>query len=212
MNIDEAMSEYGATLSVSYSLVAALPPRHLAEALLNHWYEDVNWIRVPIEQKRLRKDFDDLWASGPSLTTGNLNTYAVLVLILALATLSFPRSEAFPEDPRLVRLTARRLHFAGRRALLVSGMLGRQDIDNVVAWTLSGRYCIIDSRISEGWNSTVNAVCAAWVVGLHRDGSQLGLSPEVSEVRRQVWGMVFWLERALAMVSCDGVLSSFMGC
>jgi hypothetical protein len=200
VTVDEAMSDMGAMLSVSYSLCAALPPRHLAEALLDHWYEDLNWLRLPIAQASTRREFDELWASGPTLTPANISTYAVLVLLLALATLSFPRSELFPEDPRNVRLSARRLHFAGRRALLVSSMLPpAQNLNHVLAWTLAGRFCLVDGRIAESWTAAVNAVSASWALGLHRDGSQHGLSPEVSEARRLVWGGTVWLERVLAM-------------
>ncbi|CEH11822.1 hypothetical protein CBOM_07217 [Ceraceosorus bombacis] len=197
--VDEAMSEMGAMLSVSYSLVAALPPRHLAESLLDHWFEDINWLRQPLSQTTLRKEFDELWASGPVLTASNITTYAVLVCILAIATLSFPRAEAYPEDPRLKRLTARRLQFAGRRALLCASMLpNSHDLNHVIAWNLSARFCLIDRRVAEGWSAALNAVAAAWAIGLHRDGSTLGLSPEESEARRLAWGATAWLERALA--------------
>lgn len=67
-----------------------------------------------------------------------------------------------------------------------------------IAWNLSARFCLIDRRIAEGWSSALNGVIAAWAIGLHRDGSTLGLSPEESEARRLAWGATAWLERALA--------------
>lgn len=98
-----------------------------------------------------------------------------------------------------MRLMARRLFFAGRRALLVSTMLGREDHQQVLAYGLAARFLLLDRRITEAWTCVANAVKTAHSIGLHRDGSKLHLSEEESEMRRRVWSSIYFTDRNLCM-------------
>lgn len=197
-DLDEIMAEYGATTATSAELLRALPPPELCALLLQHFFEDINWMRQPLPQKSLRHVFDTFWASGPKLTAENINTYALLMFICAVASLSVDES-AFPEGLRVRRIAARRFHYAGRKALLVSSMLGREDLDQVIAWNMSGRFLILDRRIGEAWTCAANAIKAGHSIGLHLDGEKLGLNPVETEARRRVWSWIYFSDRTLSM-------------
>lgn len=193
------MFEYGASDSTSQDLLKALPPKELADVLFEHFVHDIAWLRQPFPSRSLASKYDALWASGPTLTASNINIYALLMIIMAMAMLSVERPGMVPDDPRAIRLTARRLHYAGMRALLVSTMLGREDLDQVMAFALSGRFLVLDRRIIEAWTCVANAVKAGHSIGLHRDGSKLRLPPAEAEERRRIWCILYCSERMLCM-------------
>lgn len=199
-SLDAIMSEYGAPFGVSQMLIAALPSREHCDALLDHFFEHVNWLRMPLSRKRLLEKVDTFWASGPVLTANNINPYAILMFIMAIATTTYrsPSGPA-PEDPRAVRLIARRLFFAGRQALLYSTMLGREDLEHVIAFHTASRFLFLDRRISEAWTCVANAIKAAHSIGLHRDGTFLKMSKPDSEARRRIWSYVYFSDRILCM-------------
>lgn len=198
-DLDAVMFEYGASESTSQPLLSALPPRELADVLFEHFVNDIIWLRQPIPPRTLKVKYDALWDSGPTLTASNINIYAVMMIVMAMSMLSVERPGMVPDDPRAIRLTARRLHYAGMRALLVSTMLGREDLDQVMAFALSGRFLVLDRRIIEAWTCVANAVKAGHSIGLHRDGSKLHLPPAEAEERRRVWSSLYFSERMLCM-------------
>ncbi|UZJ56386.1 hypothetical protein CBS101457_005706 [Exobasidium rhododendri] len=198
-DLDVLTQEYGMTESITGSLMATFPSRKICDVLVDHFFLEINWLRQPLSEKIFRKLFETFWASGPTLTANNVNTYAVLVIAMAIARCSVNRPDVFTEEPRAVRLMARQLFFAGRKALLVSTMLGREDIHQVMGYSIASRFLLLDRRITEAWTCVANAVKTAHSIGLHRDGSKLRLSQEESEMRRRVWSAIYFTDRNLCM-------------
>lgn len=198
-DLDALMYEYGATESITQALLSIFPSRELADALMDHFFSDINWLRQPMSQRRTRVIYDEFWASGPKLTANNINCYACLVILMATAICSIEQCSLLPEDPRAIRLMARRLFYAGRRALLASTMLGREDLQQVMGYSLASRYLLLDRRITEAWTCVSNAVKTAHSIGLHRDGTKLHLSKTETDVRRRTWSFVYFTDRNLCM-------------
>ncbi|GAK66579.1 uncharacterized protein PAN0_013c4802 [Moesziomyces antarcticus] len=196
--IDVVMPEYGCPTAPTPDLLGAFSTRAHCSVLIDHFFNDINWMRQPFPQKSLRKSFEAFWDSGPKINAQNINIFALLCNICAIAMLSV-QHRLFPEGPRDRLKAARRYHYAGRRALLMSTIMGREDVDQIVAWLVSCRFLLLDRRIGEAYTLGSSAVRAAFSIGLHRDGTKLGLSPAETEARRRVWAAVYFLDRAMAL-------------
>lgn len=197
-DLDVVMPEYGCPTAPTPDLLGAFSTRAHCNVLIDHFFNDINWMRQPLPQQSLRKSFEAFWNSGPKINAQNINVFALLCNVCAIAMLSVQHS-LFPEGPRDRLKAARRYHYAGRRALLMSSIMGREDVDQIVAWLASCRFLLLDRRIGEAYTLGSSAVRAAFSIGLHRDGTKLGLSPAETEARRRVWAAVYFLDRALAL-------------
>ncbi|PWY98170.1 hypothetical protein BCV70DRAFT_202338 [Testicularia cyperi] len=197
-DLDHVMAEFGCPTAPTPDLLGALISRSHCNVLLSHYFDRINWMRQPLPQKALRQSFENFWNSGPKFSAQNINIFALLCNLCAIATLSVEH-HLFPHGPRDRLKVARRYHYAGRRALLMSSIMGREDVDQVVAWVASCRFLLLDRRIGEAYTLGSSAVRAAFSIGLHRDGTKLGLSPGETEARRRVWASVYFLDRALAI-------------
>ncbi|GAC94935.1 C6 transcription factor [Pseudozyma hubeiensis SY62] len=197
-DLDVVMPEYGCPTAPSPDLLGAFSTRAHCRILIDHFFNDINWMRQPLPQQSLRKSFEAFWNSGPNINAQNINIFALLCNVCAIAMLSV-QHQLFPEGPRDRLKAARRYHYAGRRALLMSSIMGREDVDQIVAWLASCRFLLLDRRIGEAYTLGSSAVRAAFSIGLHRDGTKLGLSPAETEARRRVWAAVYFLDRALAL-------------
>lgn len=53
----------------------------------------------------------------------------------------------------------------------------------------TGLYLILmhERRLAEGWTEFRAAIAIGQAIGLHRDGSKLGLDPYMTEYRRRLW-------------------------
>ncbi|SPO30970.1 related to ASG1 - activator of stress genes [Ustilago trichophora] len=197
-DLDVVMPEYGCPTAPTPDLLGAFSTRAHCSVLIDHFFNDINWMRQPLPQQSLRKSFEAFWNSGPKINAQNINIFALLCNVCAIAMLSV-QHKLFPEGPRDRLKAARRYHYAGRRALLMSSIMGREDVDQIVAWLASCRFLLLDRRIGEAYTLGSSAVRAAFSIGLHRDGVKLGLPPAETEARRRVWAAVYFLDRALAL-------------
>ncbi|SJX64558.1 related to ASG1-activator of stress genes [Sporisorium reilianum f. sp. reilianum] len=197
-DLDVVMPEYGCPTAPSPDLLGAFSTRAHCSVLIDHFFNDINWMRQPLPQQSLRKSFEAFWNTGPKINAQNINIFALLCNVCAISMLSV-QHQLFPEGPRDRLKAARRYHYAGRRALLMSSIMGREDVDQIVAWLASCRFLLLDRRIGEAYTLGSSAVRAAFSIGLHRDGTKLGLSPAETEARRRVWAAVYFLDRALAL-------------
>ncbi|SNX87147.1 related to ASG1 - activator of stress genes [Melanopsichium pennsylvanicum] len=197
-DLDVVMPEYGCPTAPTPDLLGAFSTRAHCSVLIDHFFNEINWMRQPLPQRSLRKSFEAFWNTGPKINASNINIFALLCNVCAIAMLSVEHS-LFSEGPRDRLKAARRYHYAGRRALLMSSIMGREDVDQIAAWLASCRFLLLDRRIGEAYTLGSSAVRAAFSIGLHRDGTKLGLSPAETEARRRVWASVYFLDRALAL-------------
>lgn len=83
--------------------------------------------------------------------------------------------------------------------MLIASSVG-ESIDLVIARLLAARYLTFQRRIAESWNVIGTAVRTGMSLGLHRDGTKLGLDPFQTEYRRRVWAYLYHADRAYALV------------
>ncbi|EPQ28464.1 uncharacterized protein PFL1_03767 [Pseudozyma flocculosa PF-1] len=199
-DLDEIMCEYGAPLGGSAEMLAALPDRALCGKLLDHYYEQINWIRQPLPRRSLLQSFDKFWDDGPKLTADNINIFVILCCLCAISCLSF-EDPNMPEGAHSRILAARRYHFAARKGLHLSTVMGREDLDHIVGASLSCRFMLLDRRIGEAYTASGTLMRAAYTIGLHRDGTKLGLNLVETEARRRVWASIYFLDRLLSVTT-----------
>ncbi|MCO5555808.1 hypothetical protein L7F22_009353 [Adiantum nelumboides] len=197
--LDAVMFELGATFSISQVLTSAMPPRELFDELIDHFFVHNNWLRQPLSRKRMMKTYERFWQNNGILHVNNINAYSTFMLAAAIGAITYRGRLKVSDDPRIIQLTTKRMFFAARQGLLISTMLGREDIQQVVAFHLAGRYLFLDRRVSEAWSCVANGVRSALSIGLHRDGSILGLPSEEIAARRRIWSIVYFGERILCM-------------
>lgn len=203
--LNTKMWEYGAGDNVSAPLLAALPSPDVCEILLAHFWKDLNWLRHPLPEGLIRPMLEEFLSSkGPNgefppiLTTSSINVYACLALILAIASLSI-EDDRFPREAAAKRLAGRRLERAGQQALMLSHVLGRDDVVQILSFGLAWRFLMIDRRINEAWRCSASAIQSAYSIGLHRDGSKLGLPQLETDLRRGIWHSIRFGDVTLAM-------------
>lgn len=203
-DFDSRLTEIGASGHISAAFTAALPPREVCRELIDHFFRDINWIRHPIPEKLLRPEFEKYLAPHEGsnkyhtpLSTSNVNVFACLLLVLAMSVMSTD-SDAFPKQSAARRLAARKFEFTGRRTLLLSQVLGRDDILQVLGFNLAWRFLMLDRRMNEAWRCSSHSITAGFAIGLHRDGSKLGLSPLETDLRRCVWASIVFADLFLA--------------
>lgn len=196
-SLDDAMKEFGSNGSSSI-LLADLPSKETVQALLDHFFKEINWVRQPLPEQSLRQSFEFLMKADPVLVPQNINLYGIMMALLSIASMSAPDS-IFPDGPRSRRFQARKWHTATRRALFISAVLGVDSIEHVICLNLATRFLVLDKRISESWTLAATAVKASHAIGLHREPKHLGLGEKESELRRRVWSSVYFGDRILCM-------------
>ncbi|CAO1626504.1 unnamed protein product [Parajaminaea phylloscopi] len=203
-DLDSRFVQFGMN-DVSKTFTSSMPRREICLELIDHFFTHVNWIRHPLPEKLVRPQLEQYLAVGrdtPSpthapLSASNINAFACLSLIVAMAVLSTD-SEAFPASLGHRRLIARKFEFMGRRSLLMSQVIGRDDVLQVLGFNLAWRFLMLDRRMNEAWRCSTNAVAAGYAIGLHRDGSKLRLPTPDTELRRCVWAQIVFADLLLA--------------
>lgn len=197
---DVALQNHGIPKTCFSDLVSVLPPRHTCEALVTYFYMKINWIRQPWPRRSLCQSFDTFWSSGPLVTFQNINTFALLCGICAIARLTI-EDDNFDNDSNTRKLQARQLHFTSRHALMLSSVFNREDLDQIIAWTLASRFLVLERRYGEAYTCAARTVKAAYMIDLHRDGTKQGLNTDITEARRKVWSAVYYFDRTISMLT-----------
>ncbi|CAO1613015.1 unnamed protein product [Jaminaea pallidilutea] len=203
-DLDVKMGEFGATERISKAFAASIPSRAICHELVGHFWQHLNWLRHPVPEKLLRPQIEHFLESCPGettptrLTTANVNVFACMMLIMAISALSV-ESDQFPKDGQVRRRAARAFEWTGRRSLVLSSVLLKDDVLQVLGFNLAWRFLTLDRRLSEAWRCSCHSITAAYAIGLHRDGSKLGLPQLETDLRRGVWSMVQFSDLVLAM-------------
>ncbi len=103
-DLDVVMPEYGCPTAPTPDLLGAFSTRAHCSVLIDHFFNDINWMRQPLPQQSLRKSFEAFWNSGPKINAQNINIFALLCNVCAFAMLSvqhhlFPRGRATDSRP-----------------------------------------------------------------------------------------------------------------
>ncbi|KAH8830529.1 fungal-specific transcription factor domain-containing protein [Flagelloscypha sp. PMI_526] len=182
-------------------LIEELPPLRVGDALIDYYFRDVNWTRYPISEVDFRKAYASLLVHRAE-GSGNTNTndicfLGLLFVVLAIAARVAPDAIL---EPAQRRVTSMRYYWASRRSVLIAAAIQPDTLWMILTRLLSARFLTFDRRITECWSQLGAAVRTAQALGLHRDGSRMGMDPCEVEYRRQIWSYLYHADRSYSLV------------
>ncbi|OBZ70156.1 putative transcriptional regulatory protein C1F7.11c [Grifola frondosa] len=180
-------------------LLGELPPRSLSHKLVDYYFTAINWTRYPISERDFRASYASICAdSTTSANPNNVRFLPLLFVVLAIAVRLAP--EHIGGNERTRRLTSSRYYWSSRRSLLIVAAIQPDCFEMVLTRMLSARFLILDRRMTESWSQLGAAVRTAQALGLHRDGSDMGMDPVQVEKRRRIWSNLYHADRSIALV------------
>lgn len=199
------ISEGGARPSVLFDLINLLPPKNIVMHLMTLFFNQINAFRYGMYQPVFWLNFSELFEfienpgfSGSGLQAARFVPFmATLFMVLAIAHASLeeddmPEREAFAGSIRLFH--------AGRKCIEIGKCIRNEHIDLVLAEVIASGYCLMLRRTSDAWTFSGAAVRDAQAMGLHRDGSKLGLDARTTERRRRLWAIVYYTDRQTSII------------
>ncbi|KIR40039.1 hypothetical protein I307_04861 [Cryptococcus deuterogattii 99/473] len=156
-------------------LVQELPPKPFADRIIDWFFAKLNFIRYPIDERLFRASYEDLYNKSTALDPSNVRALPLVFIVLALAVRQAPEKWAGNEQTR--RLSSLRMYWSSRRSILIATAVQSESLELVVSRLLSAMYLVLihDRRLTECWSQLGASLRTAQAIGLHRDGSKLGL-------------------------------------
>lgn len=204
--VHRLIQEGGAPPNVIDELMSCLPPRNESDAMLEWYFRDINDTRLPLHERTFRASYEEImnWRWGNLRNeegddgARHIPFLAFLFVILAIAKRSEPEDRcASDEDARRGALFY--LHCA-RRSMAIASAVRADHIDVLLAALYGARLLITLRQSAESWSLLGVAIRAAQAIGLHRDGTKLGLDAVTTERRRRLWAMIYYLDRTTSML------------
>ncbi|KAJ3528509.1 hypothetical protein NMY22_g9383 [Coprinellus aureogranulatus] len=201
-NLKSLVQECGVSPHKISELLQELPPRSVCDILVDHYFSTINWTRYPVSERDFRAAYasipsggnDTLGASNPNI----IRFLPLLFVVLAIAVRLSP--ERIGGDASSRRVVSLRYYWSSRRSLLMAAAVQPDCLEIVLTRLLSARFLTFDRRITECWSQLGAAVRTAQALGLHRDGTTLGLAPGPTEYRRRIWSYLYHADRSYALV------------
>ena len=199
------IAEGGASPTVVHDLFNSLPRRGFVERLVQVFFCHINFVRYGLHEQVFRVNCEELFRfveqpqfSGQALEGAHFVPFmSTLFMILAITHASLPENECTDEQ---ARIDAMRLYHAGRKCIEIGKHIRNEHIDFVVAEVLASSFCFLFRYTSDAWMHIGMAVRDAQAMGLHRDGSKLGLDARTTERRRRLWALVYYHERHVSIL------------
>ncbi|PWN30843.1 hypothetical protein BDZ90DRAFT_248479 [Jaminaea rosea] len=203
--IARLVSEGGAAPNVVAELMELLPPKSVTDGLLHLYFRDINNTRLPIHEGTFRQSYDALmsfkWGKAREEVgddgARHVPFLAFLFILLAIAKRNEPESMTSEDE---AKKGAMKLYHACRKTIHVATYIRADHIDLVLAQTFAARYLITCRQSAESWSMLGSAIRAAQAIGLHRDGSKLGLDASTTERRRRLWSLLFYLDKSTSIL------------
>ncbi|CAE7171712.1 unnamed protein product [Rhizoctonia solani] len=179
-------------------LVQDLPPKSVADTLVDFYFTHINYTRYPLYEPAFRVSYDSIWTNGVRVSPSDARFLPLLFVVMATAVRLAP--EHIAGDLRTRRVTSLRYYWSSRRTLTLASAIQNESLELLLARLLSARFLIFDRRITECWSQLGAAVRTAHALGLHRDGAKLGLDPFQTEYRRRIWSYLYHADRTHALL------------
>ncbi|TFK23260.1 nuclear protein [Coprinopsis marcescibilis] len=201
-NLRSLFHECGVSPRQISELLQELPPAPITDRLIDHYFTSINWTRYPVSERDFRTAYaavsshvrDGIGAANPH----DVRFLPLLFVVLAISVRLAP--ESMSGDARNRRVTSLRYYWSSRRSLLIAAAIQPDSLDIVLTRLLSARFLTFDRRITECWSQLGAAVRTAQALGLHRDGSTMGMEPSQAEYRRRIWSYLYHADRSYALV------------
>ena len=199
------IQEGGAPNNVIEELMSCLPPRQTSDEMLNWYFRDINDTRLPLHERTFRASYEEImqWRWGDLRNeegddgARHIPFLSFLFVILAIAKRSEPQDSCSDEEARKGALFY--LHCA-RRSMAIASAVRADHIDVLLAALFGARLLITLRQSAESWSLLGVAIRAAQAIGLHRDGTKLGLDAVTTERRRRLWALIYYLDRTTSML------------
>ncbi|KAH0587632.1 hypothetical protein H2248_006401 [Termitomyces sp. 'cryptogamus'] len=201
-NLKSLVQECGVSPHKISELLQELPPARSSDVLIDYYFSSINWTRYPISEKDFRLAYASISSHGrDGIGATNPNDVRFLPLLFVVLAISVRLApEHIAGDARNRRLTSLRYYWSSRRSLLIAAAIQPDSLDIVLTRLLSARFLTFDRRITECWSQLGAAVRTAQALGLHRDGSTMGLDGSRVEYRRRIWSYLYHADRSYALV------------
>ncbi|GKZ18025.1 hypothetical protein AbraIFM66951_006595 [Aspergillus brasiliensis] len=177
--------------SVSHSLHDFLPPRTQIPLLWNTWLENVAPL-IPIVHKASARQLFTTAAQDPNSLDKNFEALFLAMCLVAIISMSPSQCSAQLGEERDVLV--KRYRFAVEQALSKADLLNTQNITLLQALVIF----LIGVRREDDtkfvWSMTALVLRLAQGLGLHRDGTNFGLKPYETEMRRRLWWHICLLD------------------
>lgn len=204
--VHRLIQEGGASPNVIDELMGCLPAKEESDAMLEWFFRDINDTRLPLHERTFRASYEEImhWRWGDLRDeegddgARHIPFLAFLFVILAIAKRSEPVDRC-PSDEEARRGALFYLHCA-RRSMAIASAVRADHIDVLLAALYGARLLITLRQSAESWSLLGVAIRAAQAIGLHRDGTKLGLDAVTTERRRRLWAMIFYLDRTTSML------------
>ena len=205
VKLHRLIHEGGAPENILQELMACLPSKADTDRLLDIYFRDINHTRLPIHEGTFRQSYEELmefrWGNAKEERgddgARHVPFLAFLFAILATAMRSLPESMGSEAE---AKKGAMRLYHACRRTINIASTIRVDHIDLVLAHLFAARFLICQRQSAESWSLLGNAIRAAQAIGLHRDGSKLGLDAITTERRRRLWALIFYMDKTTSIL------------
>ncbi|PFH52772.1 hypothetical protein AMATHDRAFT_56206, partial [Amanita thiersii Skay4041] len=201
-NLKSLVQECGVSPHKISELLQELPPSRTSDVLIDYYFSAINWTRYPISERDFRAAYASVSAHGrDGIGATNPNDVRFLPLLFVVLAISVRLApEHIAGDARTRRVTSLRYYWSSRRSILIAAAIQPDSLDIILTRLLSARFLTFDRRITECWSQLGAAVRTAQALGLHRDGSAMGMDPAQVEYRRRIWSYLYHADRSYALV------------
>ncbi|KAF8195834.1 fungal-specific transcription factor domain-containing protein [Mycena galopus ATCC 62051] len=199
-NLKTLVQECGVSPHKVAELLSELPPTRTSAALVDYYFQAINWTRYPISEREFRLAYNSICEHGTNGVgaPSDVSFLPLLFSVLAISVRLAPESIA--GDARTRRVTSLRYYWSSRRSLLIAAVIQPDSLDIVLTRLLSARFLTFDRRITECYSQLGAAVKTAQALGLHRDGASMNMEPTLVEYRRRIWSYLYHADRSYALV------------
>ncbi|KAK8861265.1 hypothetical protein IAR55_002084 [Kwoniella newhampshirensis] len=199
-NLQRLITDCGVSPHKVAELVQELPPKHFADRIVDWFFSKLNYVRYPIDERLFRASYEDLYNKSTAVDPSNVRALPLVFIVLALAVNQAPAEWAGDEQTR--KLSSLRMYWSSRRSILIATAVQSESLELVVSRLLSAMYLVLvhDRRLTECWSQLGASLRTAQAIGLHRDGTKLGLDPFQTEYRRRLWSYLYHADKQYSLV------------
>ncbi|OCF78216.1 hypothetical protein I204_00153 [Kwoniella mangroviensis CBS 8886] len=199
-NLQRLITDCGVSPHKVAELVQELPPKHFADRIVDWFFDKLNFVRYPIDERSFRASYEDLYNRSTAVDPSNVRALPLVFIVLALAVRQAPDEWAGDEETR--KLSSLRMYWSSRRSILIATAVQSESVELVITRLLSAMYLVLihDRRLTECWSQLGASLRTAQAIGLHRDGTKLGLDPFQTEYRRRLWSYLYHADKLYSLV------------
>ncbi|EIW69211.1 hypothetical protein TREMEDRAFT_31258 [Tremella mesenterica DSM 1558] len=194
-NLRKIVTEFGVSPHKVQELVQELPPKPFADRVIDWYFTKLDCIRHPIDERSFRNSYEELYSRLPTVDPSHCRVLPLLFIVLAVGVRLAPEPWAGSEDHK--KLSSLRMYWSSRRSMLLATAIEPESLELVSAMYL---VVIHDRRLTECWSQLGASLRTAQALGLHRDGSKLGLDPFQTEYRRRLWSYLYHADKLYSLI------------